>query len=259
MNKSKPRRSYVKATKQTTKRISMELGTAVSQVWNIQLDIDNYNKSLIESERNDFFEDAQVAHNAVIIRPFKENYIKEYIETTKTASAVGFRRIDNRKLKTDQENYVFSPFKYINAGILMSASDEFLKERNMSLGDVVYIKTVQWMNCRFYLDRQIAVRDYVESQDNWSLGFFEGYFNISQFDVELSIPIEKFKAKHMSNVMSPIYGKTTLEELIAHHTILEEQVKAERESLQQDKTTTDAHVGVEVNISDVTEDGSTLK
>jgi hypothetical protein len=254
-NKPKPRRTYKKATEQTSKRVSMDLNDAVSHAWNVQELIDNYNNDLINNPTVEFFEDVNLASNAIVIRPFRENYIKEYVEETKTAAAIGFRRIDKRVRTTDQEDYVFSPFKFINSGILAAAPIEFLEERNMTLGDVIYIKPVRWKDCRFYLNRQLAIRDYVHSQENWSLVFFEGYFNISQFDVELSISNETFKKKYMSSVMSPIYGKTTLEELIDHHAELEEKVKQEQEELSKKELST-SHVGQEVYIKDIKDSDS---
>lgn len=248
-NKIKPRRNFKKNVATTSKRIDMDLDLAVTQAWAVQSEIDRYNKSLIEEEIDSFFKDVKLANDYILFRPFKENFIKEYIEETKTASSIGFRRIDNRKRTTDQEDYVYTPFKYINAGVIISASNKFLEDYDINIGDILYTKQIRWKDFRFYIDRQDALRDYIHSQDNWTLAFFEGYFLITPYDIELSISKETFKNKFMNKIISPIYGKTTLEDLIKHHKDLEDKLKKERDYTNSPSTTS---IGEEVNIDSVT-------
>lgn len=244
--KQKPSRTFSKGTTETTKRVSLNIDTILTQSYNIQENIDTYNLDIINNYKEDFFSDLSLNGNSVIVRPFKENFIKEYIEETKTASAIGFKMIDNRKRKTDQESYIPSPLTYINAGILIAAPKEYLEANNMQIGDVLMLRKIQWVNHMFYPNRQENIRDYVESPDNWSIVFFEGYFNISQYDIEGSIKNEVFKEKYMNTVLSPIYNKTTLEDLIKHHTLLEERIAKEREEYMQ--SVNSVHIGEEINI-----------
>jgi hypothetical protein len=243
---AKPKRTYKKTTANTSKRKSLNLEQVLKQSWSLQENIDNYNVALLEEPVEDFFKDANLANNYIIVKPFKENFIKGYVEETKTISVFGFRQIDNRKRSTDQENYVDSPFKYINAGILVAAPKSFLNDYNISIGDVVYTKTYRFKDTRFYVEKQDAVKDYVASPDNWSLGFFKGYFLITPYDVELSIDRNTFKEKYKNTIVSPVYNKTTLDDLIKHHKEYEDKLQKERE-MQKDSLNTE-FLGSEITI-----------
>lgn len=243
--KYKPRRNFKKNVQTTTQGPSMNLETLVTKTWNLQKEIDNYNLSLINDDTDPFLKDVSLKNNYLVFKPFKENFVKDFVEETKTIATFGFRQIDNRKRSTDQEDYVISPYRFINAGVLVSAPDDFLEDYNMKIGDVIYTKQIRWNDSRFYLNRQDGVRDYVKSQDNWTLSFFEGYFFLMPFDIQLSMDKEVFKEKHLDKVISAIHGKITLEELIETSLELQRKLDEEKES-QQMKT--DTFVGEEINI-----------
>jgi hypothetical protein len=232
---TKPKRNFVKGPDTSSKAGQVDMRTNAGILYKGQNSIDEFNHKLITEPVDEFFSDVMLAPHTIVFRPFKENYVKEYEPKTKTITKSGFRQIDNRQRSTDQEDYVDTPFRILNAGILISAPAEYLEQTGLSVGDVIYTSPVQWNENRFYINRQNQTQDHVHSQTTWVLDKFEGYFNITQYNITLGVKREVFAEKYMDTIYSQMYGTCTEEEFVEHLVNLEKEFLARQEAAYQEQ------------------------
>lgn len=171
-----------------------------------QLYIDKYNNAEIYVI-NDYFKNLSLSGEQIIIRIFKENFIKQADESNPNDPQYDyfFRLIDARKRTTDEPTYVSTPFPYIEKGVIVAISPElqlkyykqkeelakYDKEAADKLivpkqGDVIEIRSnyssVWFKDKRYYIDKQEQCVDLVKGPDELTLIYFDHYYKFDSFD-----------------------------------------------------------------------------
>lgn len=171
-----------------------------------QLYIDKYNNAEIYVI-NDYFRNLSLSGEQIIIRIFKENFIKQADESNPNDPQYDyfFRLIDARKRTTDEPTYVSTPFPYIEKGVIVAISPElqlkyykqkeelakYDKEAADKLivpkqGDVIEIRSnyssVWFKDKRYYIDKQEQCVDLVKGPDELTLIYFDHYYKFDSFD-----------------------------------------------------------------------------
>lgn len=192
-----------KAT-EATPELSKEMLNAIKLE---QEKIDTYNNKEIY-ERDSFFDNIQLHGDFIVVRMFKENYIKFIDESNPDDIQVDawHRQIDGRLKTSDPPKWVSTPFPYLEQGVIVSISPslvleyykqkEELEKHDPKLaesfkipkeGDVVRIKARNsgWFKeNRYYIDKQEQCLDFVRDQTELRLSKFDHYFLLKEYDLE---------------------------------------------------------------------------
>lgn len=193
----------------------------------IQNKIDEYNFKEIFNI-NKFFEGLQLNGNDVIVRLFKENYIKDVIETgglTPTFEC-NFTQVNVAKEMSGQQRWQDNPFPYITMGVIVCISktlqskqlnikkelnENGIEYRPYKVGDIVMLDTQairEPLRYMFYIDRNDKYRDYFKNAEEWSVQQYEGYIRIGESiidglwlkdNIPMSSPYYNYKKKMNNN------------------------------------------------------------
>jgi len=169
--------------------------------------IDEYNQEEIHII-DPFFKTLQLGSQYLVIRLFKENYIK-YIDESNPDDIqldAWHRQIDARERTADVPKYVSTPFPYLEQGVITAISPELqlsyhkMKEEMAKydkeaadsidvpkVGDVIRIKartSVWFKEHRYYIDKQTQCLDFVRNQTELRLNNFQHYFLMESHDIE---------------------------------------------------------------------------
>lgn len=165
--------------------------------------IDEYNESIVQIDS--YFTKLQLHGQYLVVRLYRENFIK-YIDESNPDDVkldAYVRMIDGRERATDEPIWVFTPFPYIERGVICAVSPELvlryaaineqLRKNNLpeikipEIGDFCNIRarTADWYKeRRYYIDKQKQCQDFVRNQKELRLKNFEGYFLVEDHDLE---------------------------------------------------------------------------
>jgi hypothetical protein len=181
-----------------------------------QKDIDKYNNCDIYNI-NPFFRDQQLVDDTIIVRIFKEDWIKFKDVSNPDAPIYDckFRQVDARERTSDRVQFINTPFPYLDKGVIVAISPtiklkyekmkkemaEFDKEaaeqiKIPSVGDIIEIKTngssVWLKNNRYYIDKNDQCKDIVYSATDMQLAQFDHYYKFEYYDF---VAIDDFNSK----------------------------------------------------------------
>lgn len=154
------------------------------------------------------FKSLQLHGKYIIIRIFKENFIKfkDVSNPNDPQYDYHFKQIDSRMKLTDEPNYIDTPFPYIEKGVIMAISpfivSEYMKLKEEiaktdkdaadkihipQVGDIVEINSnytsIWYKDKRYYLDKQAQCLDLVKGPDELILNTFEHYYKFDEYDL----------------------------------------------------------------------------
>ena len=162
--------------------------------------IDRYNTSC--TERDAFFDDYQLAGKHIIVKLFKENFIKA-IESIQDNIFYDswISKVDGRERQTSPENWVENPLPYIFSGVIVAISPlaqaEIEKEykecaqsgiiyNKLKVGSIVDLQHFMFPDYRFYKNKQ--ERDMIRNPKEYRIEYWEGLVRIHPSIVEGIIP-----------------------------------------------------------------------
>lgn len=175
-----------------------------------QAEIDNYNEACYEIP--EVFNSLEVFGHNVIVKLFKENYIKNEIELpngdTMYDAWIGQVEVQRMGKQGAPTQWIDSPLPYVFSGVVMAISPEVVFEQAKKLeamkefdkqngtqyaanksilkvGDTVQL---QWFNLqqnRYYVDKQKF--DLIKNPEEFSVDNYEGYAKVHYTDIEAII------------------------------------------------------------------------
>lgn len=165
-----------------------------------QESIDYYNTTTC-SEIDPFFDTIQLTGRNIIVRMYKENYIKkvsEYSDGVPMYEA-WMSQVDGRMRPTDQQRWVDNPLPYIFTGVIvamspLSRADQVKEEATfkehcpngtyvpLEVGSIVHLEHFMYADKRFYTDKQ--KRDFIRNPEEYKIEHWEGYVKVHPSMVE---------------------------------------------------------------------------
>jgi len=163
------------------------------------------------------FEKIQL-ETGLVIQMYMENPIKRMVLNKETNEVIhvdyGVRQIDYRKRNTDKPHWGPTPFPVIDKGRILAISpatklwyyeqqEKLAKYDSKAaaemiipeVGDIVYTKHFMFKDKRYYIDKQIKCKDFVQNQEELRLNNFDFLFLIENFEIESIV-----KAEHQETV-----------------------------------------------------------
>lgn len=162
-------------------------------------------------ERDEHFDDIQLTGKSIIVRLFKENYIKSVdVVGDNILYDAWLSQVDGRTDRSQQPKWVDNPLPYVWTGVVVSISpavmQDIVNETNsiktldanykpMQVGDIVQLAPFMIADVRYYTNQQH--RDFIKNPNEYRIEHFEGYVKLHPTQIDTVI---KNKDKFMSKL-----------------------------------------------------------
>ena len=177
-----------------------------------QDEIDKYNFNEIFNIDN-HFKGIQLTGKSIIVRLFKENYIKDVtVLEDNVLYDAWLSQVDGRMNKTESPKWVDNPLPYIWSGVVVAMSPNVLADlvdehnkvkfydtthKVLQVGDIVQLSPFMIADVRYYTNQQH--RDFIKNPNEYRIEHFEGYVKLHPTQIDTVI---KNKEAFM-NTLSP--------------------------------------------------------
>ena len=190
MKNSKPVREKIITPSTTINVLDMQRQDSYDIEKARQQEIDNYNFDECFAE-DEFFDTIELEGEQIIIKLFKENYIKEINSIgDQVVFDCWISQVDGRMNQAQSAKWVDNPLPYVNMGVVVAMSPlaiakEYEKAEKinslaggkvtytpLTVGTVVHTRHMNYADVRFYKDKQ--QRDFIKNPQEYRIRHWEG-------------------------------------------------------------------------------------
>jgi hypothetical protein len=191
-----------------------------------QEDIDTYNFNICD-QIDPYFKAIQISGKDIIVRLYKENYIKgieEFADGVPMYDA-WITQIDGRRKKTDPEKWVDNPLPYIFSGVVVAMSpgaiaaqqkefeeivalDPNTNFKKLEVGDIVQLEHFMFQDKRYYKNEQ--QRDFIKNPTDYNIEHWEGYVKIHPSMIKSKV-LDRFQFAMASSPLKDYRRKKAME------------------------------------------------